>query len=164
MYSKAEMAHNQLTSSTSKYSEKYDEKNSRRKEIPREYKKYSVNIFDANEIKVDPTKRVLSEPRNEANCNLLSHSEIINCERLHQALITRIEKRVHDTKAARFRGFVSPKRLFRVILKGKHRKFTDTIVSKGCNRTMNASQLQFTDQECPKSALPLGYNTQLSKN
>lgn len=55
--------------------------------------------------------RLFSQEPKPRNCDLLSEDEVLQCQKVHQNLIFRIQDKVKVAKMARFRGFVSPIRL-----------------------------------------------------
>lgn len=59
-------------------------------------------------------ERCFSEDRRRKQ--VLTDDEIKQCEMVHQNLIEKIQQTISDTKMARFRGFVSPQKLYRKLL------------------------------------------------
>ena len=66
-------------------------------------------------------KRIKSVDKIDANRDMMSQEQIMQCEQVHQSLIDRIGRTVHDTKMSRFRGFVSPTKLNHKLLDGSLR-------------------------------------------
>lgn len=66
-------------------------------------------------------RRIFSDTRNDVGLNLLSDSDVQECEQIHLHLMDKLEKRVNDTKLARFRGFASRNKLMKVLQLGSFR-------------------------------------------